>query len=352
MEKIEMGKGVLVPSYKCNQRCSCCYAMADIMQAKQTMSLEEAKKSIDFFEMIGIKTYTILGGEPLIYPYINEIIKYAISKNITSWIVTNGLMLSDSELGNKLFEDGLIGGCLSMFSLNKEIHESITNVKGSYDKLIKALENIKRYDWKFYPMFTVGEENINTIIEDVKTIAKMGYRRIYINYGIPNVVEEFNTGFDASPKALAKITEQLYDMQDDLGVTFIFNCEKNKIPICFFNEEKFKEMREKHQIGTGCELVQGNTVVIEPGGDVLGCSHWVKNVLMNIYKDYSKLETYTEEEFWNIWLNGYPAEIREKYSLYPFDNCQNCKTREKKECFGGCKTWHVYATLANKCKII
>lgn len=49
MEKIEMGKGVLVPSYKCNQRCSCCYAMADIMQAKQTMSLEEAKKSIDFF---------------------------------------------------------------------------------------------------------------------------------------------------------------------------------------------------------------------------------------------------------------------------------------------------------------
>lgn len=147
MEKIEMGKGVLVPSYKCNQRCSCCYAMADIMQAKQTMSLEEAKKSIDFFEMIGIKTYTILGGEPLIYPYINEIIKYAISKNITSWIVTNGLMLSDSEFGNKLFEDGLIGGCLSMFSLNKEIHESITNVKGSYDKLIKALENIKRYDW-------------------------------------------------------------------------------------------------------------------------------------------------------------------------------------------------------------
>lgn len=61
----------------------------------------------------------------------------------------------------------------------------------------------------------------------------MGYRRIYINYGIPNVVEEFNTGFDASPKALAKITEQLYDMQDDLGVTFIFNCEKIKYRFVF-----------------------------------------------------------------------------------------------------------------------
>ena len=352
MEKIKMGKGVLVPSYKCNQRCSCCYAMADIVQAKDTMSLEEAKKSIDFFEMIGIKTFTILGGEPLIYPYINEIVEYAISKNITSWIVTNGLMLSDSNLGNRLFEEGLLGGCLSMFSLDKKTHESITNVKGSYEKLITALENIKKYNWKFYPMFTIGSENINTIIEDVKKIASLGYKKIYINYGIPNVVEEYNTGFDASPKALAEITEKLYDMQDKLGVTFIFNCEKNKIPICFFDEEKFNKMRENHQIGTGCELVQGNTVVIEPGGDVLGCSHWVKNVLMNIYKDYSKLETYSEEEFWDIWLNGYPSEVRKKYSLYPFEKCRTCKTRLSKDCFGGCKTWYVYNTLKSECNII
>lgn len=352
MEKIKMGKGVLVPSYKCNQRCSCCYAMADIMQAKATMSLEEAKKSIDFFEMIGIKTYTILGGEPLIYPYINEIVEYAISKGITSWIVTNGLKLSDSDFGNKLFDSGLLGGCLSMFSLNKEIHESITKVKGSYDKLIQALENVKKYNWKFYPMFTIGGENIQTIVKDVKTVAKLGYHRIYINYGIPNVVEDYNSGFDVNPKILAQITEQLYDMQDKLGVTFIFNCEKNKIPICFFDQDKFEVMHQNNQIGTGCEFVQGNTVVIEPGGDVLGCSHWVKNVLMNIYKDYNKLETCSEEEFWNIWINGYPSEVRKKYSLYPFDKCQICNKRINKECYGGCKTWHMYGTLENKCKII
>ena len=76
-----MGKGVLIPTYKCNQRCKCCYAMADILTANGEMSLEEAKKAIDFFDMLGIKTYTLLGGEPLIYKDINEIIRYAMSCN-------------------------------------------------------------------------------------------------------------------------------------------------------------------------------------------------------------------------------------------------------------------------------
>lgn len=352
MEKVKMGKGVLIPSYKCNQKCTCCYAMADIVQAKQEMSLQEAKKSIDFFEMIGIKTYTLLGGEPLIYKHIFEIIEYALEKGITSWAVTNGVMLANEEFGNKLIESGIIGGCLSMFSLNKDVHESITNVKGSYEKVKQALQNIKKNNWPFYPMFTVGGENIESIVSDVKQISNMGFKKIYINYGIPNVINEYDSGFDIKPEELAEITEKLYEMQNDLGVKFIFNCEKNKIPICFFDENKFSEMVSKNQIGTGCELVKGNTVVIEPGGTVLGCSHWVKNVLMNIYKDYEMLETWSEEEFWDIWMNGKPKEIREKYSTYPFEKCIECNLRKEKKCYGGCKTWHHSGVLSNRYNLI
>ena len=29
-KRIRMGKGVLVPTYKCNQRCTCCYASSEI----------------------------------------------------------------------------------------------------------------------------------------------------------------------------------------------------------------------------------------------------------------------------------------------------------------------------------
>lgn len=337
---IKMGKGVLIPTYKCNQRCTCCYAMADIVQARNEMSLEEAKKSIDFFASIGITTYTLLGGEPLIYAHILDVVGYALEKGITSWIVTNGAKLEDAQFGSALVEKGIIGGCISMFSTKPDVHDAVTKVKGSYRRLERALKNTLQFQWPFYPMFTLGSANAETIFSDVTKIASMGFTKIYINYGIPNVVEGLDVAFDLPPARLARITEELYLMQESLGVKFIFNCEKNKIPICLFNPKIFSEMVANKQIGFGCELVQGNTVVIEPGGDVLGCSHWVKHVLMNIYKDYASLTTLSAAEFWEIWMTGYPKQIRNQYNRYPYSTCSDCGVRAEGKCFGGCKTWH------------
>lgn len=42
-KRIRMGKGVLVPTYKCNQRCTCCYASSEIEKECKYMSMEEAK---------------------------------------------------------------------------------------------------------------------------------------------------------------------------------------------------------------------------------------------------------------------------------------------------------------------
>lgn len=335
-----MGKGVLIPSYCCNQRCSCCYAMADILQAKESMSLAEAKVSIDFFKSIGISTYTLLGGEPLIYPHILEVIQYALEQNITSWVVTNGSRLTDADFGRKLVDSGVLGGCISLFTTDAHTHDAITHVTGSFSKVYQALENILKYDWPFYPMFTVGRENLNTIENDVRKIAAMGFHKIYINYGIPNVISQYDTDFDADPQRLARMTEKLYLLQNQLDTVFIFNREKNKIPICLFDPEIFEQMYANGQIGYGCELVQGNTVVIEPGGSVLGCSHWVKNELLNIYKDYNSLTTYSAEEFWDIWMNGYPCKMREMQSYYPYARCDDCQLRKDGKCFGGCKAWH------------
>ena len=351
MDKIEMGKGVLIPTYKCNQRCKCCYAMADILTANGEMSLEEAKKAIDFFDMLGIKTYTLLGGEPLIYKDINEIIRYAMSKNITSWVVTNGMMLADNRFGEELVKSGVIGGCISLFSLEKAIHESVTNIPGSYNKVISALTNTINYNWPFFPMLTLLKNNIDNIINDSVYLARMGFKKIYINYGIPNVVSEYDKNLDSNPIVLAKLTEKLFEFQEKIGVKFIFNCEKNKIPLCFFDDDKFETMKGEKQIGTGCEFIKGNTIVIEPGGNVLGCSHWVKHPLMNIYKNYNDLETISEKEFWNVWMNGFPSEVRKSYASYPFNTCVDCKRRVLKECYGGCKAWHNSGALENKIKI-
>lgn len=77
-------------------------------------------------------------------------------------------------------------------------------------------------------MLTLLKNNIDNIINDSVYLARMGFKKIYINYGIPNVVSEYDKNLDSDPIVLAKLTEKLFEFQEKIGVKFIFNCEKIK----------------------------------------------------------------------------------------------------------------------------
>ncbi len=210
---------------------------------------------------------------------------------------------------------------------------------------MKAVNLAVRRGWPLFPMLTVMNSNMASVMKVVNALIDTGCRKIYINYGIPNVIGSLDTGVDASPQALARMTEQLFLAQKDLGVRFIFNREKNKIPLCHFDYDLLKDMFEADVIGTGCEAVQGNSVIIEPGGTVLGCSHWVEHPLLNIFKDYEKLELMTPDEFGHVWETGRPREFREELRYFPYEQCTDCGWRKAKKCFGGCKVWQKAGVL-------
>src|SRR5437868_474705 len=98
-------------------------------------------------------------------------------------------------------------------------------------------------------------------------------------------------------------------------------------------------------IGTGCEAVQGNSVIVEPGGTILGCSHWVEHPLLNIYKNYEALELLEPEEFWEQWATGRPKEFRDELRYFPYEECEDCGWRKDRKCFGGCKVWQSAGAL-------
>jgi radical SAM protein with 4Fe4S-binding SPASM domain len=304
------------------------------------MPFAEAKKSVDFLESLGIQVFVMHGGEPTIYHSILPLIEYAHSKNMRTWIITNGNKIADPEFGQAVVDAGLEGGCISIDGFDEAEHEFITRVKGSFAKTIQAIRNSTRYSWPFYPMITVGRHNIKNIWSCIEKLIDLGCQTIYINYGVPNIVREMDTSADVSPGLLAKLSEELFLAQSKLGVTFIFNREKNKIPLCEFNFDLLNKMFDDKVIGVGCGAAQGNTIVIEPGGSLLGCSHWVNHQLLNIYKNYETLELLTPKEFWQEWSNGKSLNFRHTLKrYYPYEKCEECDWRKSGKCFGGCKTW-------------
>ncbi|MFY1638113.1 radical SAM protein [Solwaraspora sp. WMMB335] len=342
---LTMGKGVLVMTYACNLKCSFCYAGVEVFHRPKTMPYAEACRGVDFLASLGITTYTLLGGEPTIHRDLIRIVEYSAGRAVAPWLVTNGVKVADPAYAGALVAAGLKGGCISLHGLDADAHDAATGIAGSHDAALRAVRLAAAEGWPLYPMLTVMAANLDSVLPTIRSLVDLGCRTIYINYGVPNVVPGLDVGAASGPQELARLTERLFRMQPELGVRFVFNREKNKIPLCHFDHDTLQDMFTAEVIGTGCEAAQGNTIVIEPGGKVLGCSHWVDHPLTNIYRDYAALELVDPDEFWAAWTTGRPAEFRHDLRFYPYEQCGGCGWRTSGQCFGGCKVWQSAGVL-------
>lgn len=85
----------------------------------------------------------LAGGEPLMHREILELIRIARKKGFRPDLVTNGWLLTES-MAWKLVDSGLRSVVISLDSHLPEIHDNIRGMKGSYDKVMSAIDNLDR----------------------------------------------------------------------------------------------------------------------------------------------------------------------------------------------------------------
>lgn len=133
----------------CNQDCIFCilhrfhnnkqFSEQDTFEGK---SLNDIKKRLD--EIIKYEeNLTILGAEPTLRPDLLEIIEYAKEigfKKIE--ICSNCLKMDDKEYVEKLKKSGLTTVVTSLHSDKPNICDEITQVKGSFDKIVNGIKNL------------------------------------------------------------------------------------------------------------------------------------------------------------------------------------------------------------------
>jgi MoaA/NifB/PqqE/SkfB family radical SAM enzyme len=98
------------------------------------------KKVIDNGIARGNNYMDVTGGEPTIYPHINKMVEYALSKGAKTCLITNGIV--KPEKSHSLLNSGLDGFLVSRHGL-KDTHNLITNRKDAYDKQIKFLDGLQ-----------------------------------------------------------------------------------------------------------------------------------------------------------------------------------------------------------------
>ena len=130
-------------SAPCNERCVHCYFPDNYR--KGLMPRELFLRILEQCKECNVLSITISGGEPMLNPDLLFFIKECRENNFSINLLTNLTFLSN-EMLQEFVKTPLLSVQTSLYSMNADVHDSITSVKGSFEKTKKAIETLYQHD--------------------------------------------------------------------------------------------------------------------------------------------------------------------------------------------------------------
>jgi len=131
------------------QRCYqyCIYCSSNSSSSQDTfLAFNIVKKIIDDFNELGGKVIELSGGEPLIYDNLSETINYINQYDIETHLFTC-CYVPNKKIDYKIIEN-IDKIFVNLQAPNKQIHDYLTGIKGSFDSVIKFIKECKdRNKW-------------------------------------------------------------------------------------------------------------------------------------------------------------------------------------------------------------
>ncbi len=127
--------------------CSCVFCSEQTrMNAfkNDEFSYEEAVEILIKFAEEGVKHLNVTGGEPTLFPQLPQLLNKAKSLGYTTYMATNGVKTKSTDYFVKI-APSLDELCLSVHAADAKTHDSLTGLAGSFDGLMKTLDNAQKY---------------------------------------------------------------------------------------------------------------------------------------------------------------------------------------------------------------
>lgn len=293
------------------------------------MPLDLLKKTIDQMALYYPKSK--LGyafTEPLVYPYLQESLEYAKSKNIKTTITTNALTLKQNAA--KLVTGGLSELFISLDG-PQEIHNTIRGHEKSFQKAVEGIEEILKINPKqsISIFCVITEWNIGFLQEFATYFKEFPLQQIgfmHTNFTPQSVADTHNliwkTKYEATASNVEAINIDNYNL--DLLWEEIKEIKKEKFnfPISFSPEiesrDKLDEfyLRPEKKIGKICNDVFSNIMIKSDGSVIPAHGRCYNLTLGNMYSE-------TLKEIWssNV-LNNFRADLINNGGQLPA--CSRC----------------------------
>jgi len=132
----------IFPTQNCNLSCEMCSQGKNPTGKKNELSLDDYEIIARDGARLGAVSVNILGGEPLVYKNIADLIEIFSKYGYFVWMVSNSVLATKDRL-KQLRAAGLNSICFSLDSMNEERNDAIRGMKGHFNKVFEAVDNAK-----------------------------------------------------------------------------------------------------------------------------------------------------------------------------------------------------------------
>ena len=295
-------------SSRCNERCIHCYIPNDKKNHGFDMPTAKVKSVIDEFAAMGGIHVTLSGGEAFLHKDIIDIARYCREKDLKISILSNLISLKDDQI-KALKEVNLSLIQVSLYSMDPDIHDFITTVKGSFEKTKASIEKLVAADIPIQiscPIMKANRAGYTKVLDSAQKL-KLKAQTDYIMMAR----SDLDTGNLANRLSLEE-TEEL--LRDIIEHDILYREETlQQLPIT--DEIKFNLERFMKQPVCG---VGYDNCCITANGDVYPCAGWQDYVLGNVYKQTLKA----------IWEESERVKELRKITQASFPQCLECEARD------------------------
>lgn len=158
-KNLQSGTLRIVLTTECNYKCKYCFAEGEQNKQVRIIPLEKLKPILKTAKEFGINKIKLTGGEPLLYPEMEELLKYIREIDIPYVDLTTNISLLNKKNIERLNRYHVNALTLSLNTLEKEKYQYLSGFS-NFD-LIK--ENLERTIQEFK-----GKIRVNCIIFDEK----------------------------------------------------------------------------------------------------------------------------------------------------------------------------------------
>ena len=123
----------------CNFRCPYCYVV-DPAEAPKELTADEIRNAIEQGHELGVQKLIMLGGEPMLFPGLEEMVRFITGKGMEIEIFTNGTNVTP-EMARFFFEHS-VKVVIKLNTFDPTIQFKLTGRKWAYDCIQTALKNL------------------------------------------------------------------------------------------------------------------------------------------------------------------------------------------------------------------